>query len=322
LVSNISPVKQWSVEQADALVWLKSLPVDSVDLVFGSPPYAMQRVYFEDGQDLGIARDVKTWATWMADVYEACLRVCTGLTAFVVAGSTKNYAWDGAPARLIVELLNRGIALRNPPIYHRVGIPGSGGPDWLRADYETIVCATRGGKLPWSDNTACGAPPKWQPGGTMSYRNTKGERKNVIPRFGSDDVEGGTRDSTSAYKPPKLCNPGNKIMASYTAAEVAGMREENGDIRSHKVGGGLLGHPLAHENEAPFPLDLASFFVRSFCKEGGTVCDPFAGSSSTGHAAILHGRRYLGADVRASQVALSKRRLTEVDAQLGSQQNN
>ena len=28
----------------------------------------------------------------------------------------------------------------------------------------------REGKLPWSDNTACGHPPKWAPGGEMSHR--------------------------------------------------------------------------------------------------------------------------------------------------------
>jgi hypothetical protein len=209
LVNHISPVKQWSVEQADALEWLKSLPADSVNLVFGSPPYASQRKYLENGADLNIARGVDDWVSWMADVSEACLRVCTGLVAFVVDGATKKFAWDAAPALLVAELHKRGVTLRKPPIYHRVGIPGSGGPDWWRSDYEWVVCATRGGKLPWSDNTATGSPPKWQPGGAMSYRNAEGQRKNAIPRFGSSEIETKVRDANISYAPPKLANPGN-----------------------------------------------------------------------------------------------------------------
>ena len=44
----------------------------------------------------------------------------------------------------------------------------------------------------------------------------------------------------------------------------------------------------------------------------GLVLDPFAGSGTTGHAAILHGRRFLGNDLRQSQVDLSRRRLEQV----------
>lgn len=78
------------------------------------------------------------------------------------------------------------------------------------------------------------------------------------------------------------------------------------------VGGGQMGHPSAHRNEAPFPLKLAEFFVLSFCPPGGIVVDPFSGSGTTAHAATLHGRRFIGCDVRPCQVALTARRLRSV----------
>ena len=34
------------------------------------------------------------------------------------------------------DLKRAGFNMRKPPVFHRVGIPGSGGPDWLRNDYE------------------------------------------------------------------------------------------------------------------------------------------------------------------------------------------
>ena len=85
-----------------------------------------------------------------------------------------------------------------------------------------------------------------------------------------------------------------------------------GNVVRTKVGGNQLGHPLAHRNETPYPLALAERFVRWFCPPGGTVCDPFSGSGTTGHAAIIHGRKFLGCDLRDDQVELTRQRLEEV----------
>ncbi len=102
--------------------------------------------------------------------------------------------------------------------------------------------------------------------------------------------DGGAADANHA--PPKISNPGNVIRAM--------------------VGGSQLGHPLAHAGEAPMPLALAERFVCWFCPPDGTVLDCFAGSGTTAHAAILHGRRFLGCDLRESQVRLCERRLASV----------
>jgi site-specific DNA-methyltransferase (adenine-specific) len=59
-------------------------------------------------------------------------------------------------------------------------------------------------------------------------------------------------------------------------------------------------------------LDLATFFVKSFCPPGGVVLDPMCGSSTTGHAALLASRRYIGIDVRQDKIDLSRRRLAEL----------
>src|SRR5262249_6051718 len=186
-------------------------------------------------------------------------------------------------------LIGKGFNLRNPPIFHRVGIPGSGGTDWLRADCERIVCVTRPGRLPWSDNTVMGHRPKYAPGGDPSHRTRDGSRVN---RHATRGKSSGDLQTAKAYQPPKLANPGNLIHC--------------------KAGGGHLGHELAHENEAPFPLSLAEFLVRSFCPPGGIVADCFVGSGTTGHAALKHSRRFIGCDLRESQVELARRRLAEV----------
>ena len=292
-----------NIIQADAIDFLRAQPADSLDLVFGSPPYEQARLYLEGGVNLGVSRKTDVWVGWMLEVYQAAQAACKGVVAFVVAGQTKNFRWSAGPALLMAELHRAGMNLRNPPIFSRIGIPGSGGPDWLRNDYEWIVCTSRPGKLPWSDNTAMGHLPKWAPGGEMSSRLTDGTRVNS-PKDGVKDREkwGGRRCTSGhkngdtlnddGYDPPAIANPGNIVKAL--------------------VGGGVMGDRLCHENEAPFPEALAEFFVLSFCPPGGVVCDPFSGSGTTAAVAHRYGRSFPGCDLRQSQVDLSIKRVATV----------
>lgn len=282
-----------SIVQADAIDFLLAQPEGSIDLVFGSPPYGQARLYLEDGQDLGISRTTNDWVKWMVKVYVAAQAACNGLVAFVVAGQTRNFRWSAGPALLMAELHKAGLNLRNPPVYSRVGIPGSGGPDWLRADYEWIICTSRPGRLPWSDNTSCGAPCVYGPGGAMSHRIKNGNRarRNKIPM---DRGRKGT-DSVQRYTPPDIANPGNIIDCG-------------------AVGGGNIGSELAHENEAPFPEKLAAFFVLSFCPPGGLCCDPFSGSGTVAAMSKKHGRNFVGCDLRQSQIDIGLERVIQEQA--------
>jgi DNA methylase len=275
---------------ADCLHWMRTQPTGSITHVFGSPPYEAARSYGIDFDLRG-----KEYVDWCVERFLECLRVCNGLVAWVIDGPTRNYRWSAVPVLLMAELHRRGVHLRKPPIFHRSGIPGSGGPDWLRNNYEFIVCATNGGRLPWSDNLAMGQPPKYAPGGAMSYRLVDGSRRNKKDAKVTDDSTNGVAKS-GGYVPPKLANPGNVIRCS--------------------VGGGRMGSDLAHENEAPFPESLAEFFIRSFCPPGGVVLDPFSGSGTTMAVAAKLGRRGIGIDIRESQVELGRRRLAELQLPL------
>lgn len=254
----------------DCLEVLKGMETGSVDLVFCSPPYEDARLYGE----LQYKVKGQEWVDWCIPRFEECLRVSKGLVAWVIEGKTRNFQWTATPALLMADLHRRGVKLRKPPIYHRVGIPGSGGPEWLRNDYEFIVCASHG-RLPWADNTAMGEPPKYGVGGNPTHQTANGRI-----------------DGERAYKAPEKANPGNVIKC--------------------KVGGGHMGSPLAASNEAPFPESLAEFFIRSFCPPGGIVLDPFSGSGTTVAVALKAGRDGIGVDIRQSQIDLTTRRIQEV----------
>lgn len=295
---------------ADAIDFLNSLEDDSVSLLFTSPPYENARTY-------GLAGKLpagQAWVDWMVAVVRAAAPKVTGLIAINCEGQTRGYRYSAVPFLLMADLHRAGFNLRKPVVFHRVGIPGSGGPDWLRNDWEPIVCVTREGRLPWSEATACGHPPKYGVGGAPSHRVTNGDRVNLqrvreltangmsqraAARTINLPMKGTTMTSTPAdtvngrtYVPPDLANPGNVLKCD--------------------IGGGKMGHPLAHESEAPFPLELPTFFVKSFAPSGGTVCDPFSGSGTTLEAAIGNGRRFVGCDIRESQNDIARRRLKTI----------
>lgn len=242
-------------------------PDDHFDLVFCSPPYEAQRSYGE----LDFNLSGEDWVAWAVQCYTECLRVCKGLVAWVVEGYTDDFAYSSSPFLLHADLHRRGVKMRKVVVYQRNGIPGTGGPEWLRNDWEPIICGTKNGRLPWADNTAMGQAPKQNKPRVATNRNKDGSRKQAI------------------YMDPDVCNPGNII--------------------SGIVGSGGMGWKDATKNEAPFPEWLAEFFIKSFCPVGGKVLDPFSGSGTTVAVAVRHGRNGVGIDARESQVWLGETRL-------------
>lgn len=259
----------------------KKLPFDDdhFDLVFCSPPYEAQRTY-----GIGFALCGEEYVEWAADCFMECLRVCKGLVAWVIEGSTTQFEYSYTPFLVGAEVQRRGGKLRKPCVYQRRGIPGTGGPDWLRNDWEPIICATKNGRLLWSDNTALGHAPKPKSERAVANRTRNGERKQGI------------------YKDPEKVNPGNVIAG--------------------EVGGSCLGWTDANENEAPFAEWLVEFFVRSFCPPDGTVLDPFSGGGTTVAVAMRCGRKAIGSDVRECQLELGRLRvdgITQAELRSGQQ---
>lgn len=231
---------------------------------------------YADARTYGIGFRLKgePYVEWCIERYLECDRICRGMVVWVIDTRVQKFQWGAEPVLLAADLHRRGIKLRRLNFYYRFGVSGSGGPDDLRNDCELILRSSHG-RLPWSDNCVMGHPPKFPPGGAFSNRS-----------------KDGTRQAKRDYKPPEIANPGNVLKMT--------------------VGGGHMGHPLAKAGEAPFPLKLAEFYVRSFCPPGGTVLDPFAGTGTVMHAAEIHGRNSINIDIRRSQIDIMKERLNDI----------
>lgn len=290
----------------DNLEYLRTVPSDSVDLIFGSPPYEDIR-----GYGIGFDKVGQVWVDWMVELWAEMQRVCRGLVAMVVDGKTRDYAWSCTPILLAADLHRKGYKLRKPVIYQRPGIIGTGHEDWLRNTYELIICTSRG-KLPWSDNTACGKPTQKTKGSL-----TDGERQQLKDLMASEGVtqreaarrlgfamgsgvvngkDGDVDTAKGIYVSPERANPGSIV-----------------DCTRYVTQGG----PIAHENEAPFPEYLAEFFILSFCPKGGVVLDPFSGGGTTVSIARKNRRNFIGIDVRESQIRIAHTRLSAALAKQG-----
>jgi hypothetical protein len=321
----------------DCLTVMQGMASGTAALTMTSPPYEDCRLY----RPLEFKAKGQDWVDWMVPrVLEMC-RVTEGLVFVNMAGKVRQFKYSPVVEWLVADLTrNCGIVCGPAPyVFHRIGIPGSGGPHYHRRDWEPVYAFARPECVPpkWSDNTVMGHPPKWGPGGEMSNRQSNGTRRNawgkspgqvakpVGPRQANGERDRRPRKSGGPAERlgtgqnlkggcgtvPVLANPGNRIEELYTAEQLAEILVAQGDYRACIVGGGVMGDDLCHENEAPFPESLAEFFIRSFAPEGGIVLDPFCGSGTVPKVAERWGRKYIGIDARESQAKLARKRLLE-----------
>lgn len=105
-------------------------------------------------------------------------------------------------------------------------------------------------------------------------------------------------------------------MGRFSAAAEFFVWGSNGPMASNVDVGclpGVITAQASHEERLAHvtakPLDLMRTVVR-ICPPGGLILDPFAGSGSTGVAALLEGRSFLGIEREAGYVEAARGRLS------------
>jgi adenine-specific DNA-methyltransferase len=70
-------------------------------------------------------------------------------------------------------------------------------------------------------------------------------------------------------------------------------------------------HVEKEKHPCQFPVSLPRRLIRALTLPGDSVLDPFAGTGSTGVAAVLEGRYFFGAELRDRYVKVAGRRITQ-----------
>lgn len=274
----------WHYGRSDCVQFLDSLPAGSAQLVIGSPQYADKGGRYTDGDkaagDVRVKElGVEAWVEWMLEVTLSARRVSAGDVIWVVNGTVTDGCYGPACEGLLWRWYTekRGEPagkLERPCIWAKNAPPNR--PDWFGNDWEFILCFPSPGKRRvWNPDTIATAP-KFDNGGSFCQRGADGKRK-----------KGGE------YPTNPLTRPRDVLRAT--------------------VGGGHMGHPRAHDNEACFPVKIVEPFVLTLSNPGDIICDPFAGSGTTAQAAIENGRGFVGCDIRESQVRLCRERMGTVN---------
>ena len=92
---------------------------------------------------------------------------------------------------------------------------------------------------------------------------------------------------------------------------MAGLKTNNYETRNKRDVWTINSHPFSGAHFATFPVELPQNCLLAGSRIGGTVLDPFNGAGTTGIAAMNNGRNYIGIDLNAEYLDITRRRFAE-----------
>lgn len=308
--------RRWELREGDALRVLAKMPSASVDAVVTDPPYGIS-IGGEawDGADLrargqhpgdALEQFTERWAT-------ECRRVLRPGGHLLAFGAPRMFH------RLVAGVEASGLEVRDQLLWlYGSGIPKSrrlpGGQGWsLKPAYEPILLARRAPDGTLAANHAAHGT------GTLGIAAAA-----VNGRWPANlalaHTSRCTDDACSSDCPVALIDrpggqPRSRIFycAKPTRKErEAGLEQLPTDTR------GLFSsivRPRANVHPTVKPVDLMRWLIRLTVPEHGIVLDPFAGSGTTGLAALQEGRRFIGVERDGSYARIARARISHADTQ-------
>lgn len=131
------------------------------------------------------------------------------------------------------------------------------------------------------------------------------------PDLGYADSGGASRFFYVAKTSAKEREAGLEAFTTQTAGELTGGRVEgSAGLSSPRAGAGRTTKTgRANTHPTVKPIALMRYLVRLVTPPGGVVLDPYAGSGSTGAAAVLEGLRFVGCELEAEYVKIAEARI-------------
>lgn len=92
---------------------------------------------------------------------------------------------------------------------------------------------------------------------------------------------------------------------------MGGLKTNDYETRNKRDVWTMGSQPFSGAHFATFPMQLPETCILAGSKIGGTVLDPFNGAGTTGIAAMNNGRNYIGIDLNAEYLDITRRRFAE-----------
>ena len=314
--------ERWGLIHADALSFLTELPDACVDCLLTDPPYGIgiagnawdgAHIRAAVRADEG-AGDGEVFAYWTRSWATEVRRVLKPGGALVAFGSPRTFH------RLVCGVEDAGVEVRDTLLWiHGAGppksrhLPGDQGTG-LKPAFEPILL----GRKPLEGNVAANLS-KWGCGalniGAARIASPESAQGGFWPA--NVTVSHDARCTKSRCRPDcplTLIDSGTarRSRLFYCAKASRAERElgcENLPRRWVEIYGSRAARTVRNIHPTVKPLDLLRWLVRLAAPPRGLVLDPFAGSGSTGMAALLEGREFIGIERESDYIPVARARL-------------
>lgn len=311
---------RWGLIHADALAMLAKLPDRSVQAIVTDPPYGIGfigaawdgvDIRRRAGSDLSAGEAFERWSGLWATEARRVLAPGGHLIAF------------GAPRtfhRLTAGIEDAGLEVRDVLMWlFAQGLPKSrrlpdGRGTALKPAYEPVLLA----RSPLEGNTEAHLR-RWGTGALNIDATRIGEERYWPANLSFSHSWACTPQRCVSDCPARMIdvrNPaGRQPSRLFFCAKASRTEREAGceglPQRTVALYPGKARLPRMVRNLHPTvkPLGLMRWLVRLVTPPGGVVLDPFAGSGSTGVAALLEGRRFIGIERESQYVDVACARL-------------
>ncbi len=261
-----------TVINGDCELVLKSLPANSIDLIFTSPPYADQRTNTYGG----VRPD--RYVSWFMPKADEFFRVLKPTGSFVlnikervVNGERHTYVLD-----LILEMRKRGWLWTEEYIWHKKNSHPGKWPNRFRDNWERLLHFTRQKKFAMYQDQVMVPVGDWAQTRLKNLSETDRRRDN-------SKVGSGFGKKIENWVGREYVYPSNVL---HMATEC-----------------------YNQQHSAVFPVALPEWFIKLFTRPGDLILDPFNGSGTTCVAAQQQNRDYLGIDTNQEYCELAIHRL-------------
>jgi len=271
---------------ADCLDALKEMDDNSLDSCITDPPYGMGMEHWDHS-----VPTVDIWREVLRVLKPGgfCLSFCSPQLYHRMATAVEDAGFNIKDQIMWMVTTKMPKKNRLKPAHEPIVVAQKPFKGSIKANFEKWgvgqidVSTTR---VPWD-----GKPPTgWVKGGMQRRTFGKdGKTTGTQKEFGKEDANPAGR-----YPSNIIGEVQEEHQKYFYAPRVT--RKERGEYNNHPT---------------PKPISLMSYLIRIYSPPGSTVLDPFCGSGSTGIAALLEGREFIGIDMEQEYIDISERRIND-----------
>jgi len=272
----------------------KLFPNKSIDLIITSPPYAEKRKKSYGGTH------PDKYVQWFLPISKELFRVLKDDGSFIlnIKEHPKNGERETYVLELILEMKKQGwFWIEEYCWYKKNSFPGKW-PNRFRDSWERCLHFTKKKDFKMYQDAVK------VPIGSWAEKRFKSMREKDFVRYISKNNSHLARNVSNWLNRRKVF-PHNVVVF-----------EEEHRLYLSNVFESAVESSSSTNHSAVFPIELPSWFMRLFSKEGDTILDPFMGSGSTAVAALLHKRNYLGTEVMPGYVKEANKNIQEVNKEV------